>query len=72
MFRQKIYNENENNNLKDRLDYLRKQSFNHTTFKIYNINSNTWIDVPNTSNYKIQKEALSDDTIIFYVYTEEN
>ena len=70
MFRQKIYNENENNNLKDRLEYLHTHNITYDRIRFYDINSNGWISIDDVSLYKIQKEALSDNTLILYIYKE--
>lgn len=71
MFRQKIYKE-PNNSLADRLEHLYSKSVNYGYIKFYNINSNAWITI-NTNNahkYKIQKEVLINNNLIFYVYLE--
>ena len=53
MFRQKIYNENENNNLKDRLEYLHTHNITYDRIRFYDINSNGWISIDDVSLYKM-------------------
>lgn len=71
MFRQREYNE-PNNLLKDRLEYLCTHDINFKCIKAYDINSKGWICNGDFNEYRIQKEVIIGDTIIFYIYRETN
>lgn len=71
MFRQRIYKQNENNILKDRLNYLYENDISYDEVKCYDIDNNCWIVNEDSDDYKIQKEITTDNTLIFYVYSNK-
>ena len=71
MFRQKQYDNTECNLLIDRLKYLESNNIIYYKIKFWDINIKGWVDCDNLSNYKIQREIITDDELIFYIYLEE-
>lgn len=68
MFRQRVYNETEDNLLEHRLEYLCMHNIDYEHIKFYEVNSKAWLSATDITGYKIQKEILCDDTLIFYIY----
>lgn len=71
MFRQKLYNNVEDNSLLNRLNYLDNHDVDYERIKFWDINHNVWIDNDNLIDYKIQKEIVVDNELIFYIYSED-
>lgn len=71
MFRQKLYNNVEDNSLLNRLNYLDNHDVDYERIKFWDINHNAWIDNDNLIDYKIQKEIVVDNELIFYIYSED-
>ena len=69
MFRQKLYN-SKDNSLFNRLKYLESNNVIFDKIKFWDIDLKCWIDYDNLIDYKIQKEILSNDELIFYIYLE--
>ena len=71
MFRHRYYKGIENNSLHHRLENLNSNEIKYDEIKFWDINYKTWVDCDNLSNYKIQKEVLIDNELIFYIYLED-
>lgn len=70
MFRQKTYNNDEDNNLMTRLNRINSHDMFYINLKFWDINCNAWVDCDNLNDYKIQKEVVIDNELIFYIYLE--
>ena len=69
MFRQWRYKKNEDNSLIHRLDQLSYSDIQYDKIKFWDINYKGWVDCDNLMHeYKIQKEVIVDNELIFYIY----
>lgn len=71
MFRQRCYSLTEDNLLHHRLEYLNSNEIKYDNIKFWDINYKAWVDCDNLSGYKIQKEVLINNELIFYIYLED-
>ena len=71
MFRQRIYNDTEDNDLYRRLEGIDDNFIFYNHIKFWDINHKGWVDSDSLTGYKIQKEIQVDNELIFYIYSED-